>query len=54
MLENVYTVPNLKIMSQLGKRCQLGLLGFAVSLVALGSSYFKICTLLATLYLHIM
>jgi hypothetical protein len=39
-LESVYTVPNLKIMSQLGKRCQLGLLelGFAAGLIVLGFS----------------
>jgi hypothetical protein len=45
-----------QFLSQLGKRCQLGLLGlsFAAGLVGLGFSYFKICRLLATLYLHII
>ena len=39
-LESVYTVPNLKTMSQLGKRCQWDLprLGFAPGLVGLGFS----------------
>jgi hypothetical protein len=42
--------------SKLGKRCQLGSLGvgFTAGLVGLGSSYSKICTPLATLYLHII
>ena len=42
-LQSVYTVPNLKIMSQLGKRCQLALLGlgFAPGLVGLGFSLKK-------------
>jgi len=48
-------VPNFKNMSQLGNRRQLGLLGlgFAPGLVALHFSYFQICTLVATVYLHI-
>jgi len=50
-LESVSTVPNLKIMSQLGKRCQLDLLrlGFAAGLAVLGFSQKKECI---TVYIH--
>jgi len=49
-------VPNLKIMSQLGKWCQLGLLGlgFATGLVVVGFSQVKICIIVETMYLHVI
>ena len=55
-LESVSTVPNLKIMSQLGKRCQLGLLGlgFATRLAVVGFSRVKICIIVETMYLHVI
>ena len=55
-LESVSTVPNLKIMSQLGKRCQLGLLGlgFATGLVVVGFSRVKFCIIVETMYLHVI
>jgi len=55
-LESVYGVTDLKIMSQLGKRCQLGLLGlgFAPGLVGLGFSYKKKCIIAYIVYLHVI
>jgi len=55
-LESVSTVPNLKIVSQLGKRCQLGLLGlgFATGLIVAGFSRVKICIIVETMYLDVI
>jgi len=54
-LESVYTVPNLKIISQLGKRCQWGLLGlgFAPGLVGLGFSWKKQGIIGNTIHLYL-
>ena len=43
-----------QIFSQLGKRCQMGLLGlgFAAGLVGLGFSLKKMCIVVITVYLH--
>jgi len=55
-LESISMVPNLKIMSQLGKWCQLGLLGlsFAPGLIVVGFSQKKECIIVAITYLHTM
>jgi len=53
---SVYAVTDYVDFSQLGKRCQLGLLrlGFAPGLVGLSISWKKNCIQLATMYLHIL
>jgi len=55
-LESVYGVTDLKIMSQLGKRCQMGLLGlgFAPGLVSHGSLYTKIYILVILMHPNIL
>ena len=40
-LDSVYAVPNLKIMSQLGKGCQRACLGLVLLLALLGSVFHR-------------